>query len=481
MPLPACKLFAVSILLSIGGAFQFGYQLLITNPAQPAFEHFTNTSKDAGPLDKNTVKDYWGIVVALFFLGTAIGSLLIHFLSHKLGRHRAIQFSLILQAIGCILSIASYYISSLYVYAFGRTLLGFALSVTLGISSIPSHCRGIVSLSSGLLLQVGILFGSIVAMPQLLGTTTSWPHLYSIELVMCLFTMIALCFFADSPITLVSRGHRDKAIEAIQGYHGISKTEAEQVVGQLIRQHEASFSVQKVQPMKDPYNKKGAFLGIFVMFVMIMSGIAIINAYAFEIFIQTGMSPLTASYANMAVCAMSVIGILVSSLFIDRFGRRSLLLITFTLLAVINIAIYFTMYFFDKDRLLWVGICLIVSICAFNLVFAVGPGPISLFLTAELVGDNARGTASSYAYFVMGLVRTILLAAYPKWSSLVGSAAAYISLFLIPLVLGVIVLFFNLPETKGCSFEEVKKAYGKLPGKKSKAAEEELAELSAER
>ena len=62
------------------------------------------------------------------------------------------------------------------------------------------------------------------------------------------------------------------------------------------------------------------------------------------------MSPLTASYANMAVCAMSVIGILVSGLFIDRFGRRSLLLITFTLLAVINIAIYFTMYFFDKDR-----------------------------------------------------------------------------------------------------------------------------------
>lgn len=56
MPLPACKLFTVSILLSIGGAFQFGYQLLITNPAQPAFEHFTNTSKDAGPLDKNTVK-----------------------------------------------------------------------------------------------------------------------------------------------------------------------------------------------------------------------------------------------------------------------------------------------------------------------------------------------------------------------------------------------------------------------------------------
>lgn len=53
-----------------------------------------------------------------------------------------------------------------------------------------------------------------------------------------------------------------------------------------------------------------------------------------------------------------------------------------------------------------------MSICAFNLVFAIGPGPISLFLTAELVGDNARGTASSYAYFVMGLALVFHLLFY---------------------------------------------------------------------
>ena len=42
--LPPLKLFAIAVLISFGGTFHFGYQLLITNPAQHALIAFLNAS-----------------------------------------------------------------------------------------------------------------------------------------------------------------------------------------------------------------------------------------------------------------------------------------------------------------------------------------------------------------------------------------------------------------------------------------------------
>jgi hypothetical protein len=42
--LPCFRLFLVAVLVSFGGSFHFGYQLAITNPSQPAFFEFVNSS-----------------------------------------------------------------------------------------------------------------------------------------------------------------------------------------------------------------------------------------------------------------------------------------------------------------------------------------------------------------------------------------------------------------------------------------------------
>lgn len=44
MTTPSIRLFLIAIVTCIGTSFQFGYQIIITNPAQDAFVQFLNAS-----------------------------------------------------------------------------------------------------------------------------------------------------------------------------------------------------------------------------------------------------------------------------------------------------------------------------------------------------------------------------------------------------------------------------------------------------
>ncbi|VDM68140.1 unnamed protein product [Strongylus vulgaris] len=140
------------------------------------------------------------------------------------------------------------------------------------------------------------------------------------------------------------------------------------------------------------------------MLSMAMSGIAAINAFAFEILLSTGLNVLQASIGNIVICIMSVLGILTSSFFIDKIGRRILLLSTCGLLAIVNILIAALMFGFEYAKIVFFGYPLLATICIFNFVFAAGPGPVSLFITGELVGQNARSAASTWVNVFMFLL-----------------------------------------------------------------------------
>ncbi|ETN77490.1 hypothetical protein NECAME_03154 [Necator americanus] len=196
------------------------------------------------------------------------------------------------------------------------------------------------------------------------------------------------------------------------------------------------------------------------MMSMAMSGIAAINAFAFEILLSTGLDVLQASIGNIIICIMSLLGILTSSFIIDRFGRRILLLSTYTLLAVINIAIAALMFGFEYAK---VGYPLLIAICVFNFVFAAGPGPVSLFITAELVGQSARSAACTWVNVLMCLLRSLLTASYLPLKNLIGQPLSYFLLFFPPMVLTVFLLYFFLPETKGKTPTEVEDEWENLP------------------
>ncbi|CAD6191316.1 unnamed protein product [Caenorhabditis auriculariae] len=461
---PSVSLSLCSLIVAVGGAFNFGFQLLITNPAQEAFIQFLNASRslrDDGTDNLKDLENEWSSIVATFFLGSFCGAFLIRLVSERLGRKKGLILSHAIQAFGCLLTILSYFTVNHYVFVVSRIIIGIGITISMGISAMfitecsPCECRGVTSLANGTMLQCGLVVGAVAAMPQLLGTTERWFWLFVIELFGLVGVLSAMPFVKESPGHLLAHNRNSEAISSVQFYYNVTQSRARKIVDDMSSlksgQKESLVSV-----WKDPWTRRGTLIGCFVMWSMAMSGITVINAFAFEILVNTGLNPFEASLANVFVCLFSVLGILMSTTIIESHGRRPLLLSTFACLAVINVAVFGLMFAFGRTKVPSVGLALVAAICVFNFVFAMGPGPLSLFISGELVGQNARSASATWANATMAATRSVLLAVYIPFKNATSESTAYIAFFLFPMVFAVFVLYFTLPETKGKTVEELR-------------------------
>ncbi|CAD6196248.1 unnamed protein product [Caenorhabditis auriculariae] len=205
---PSGHMLGVAAVTSLAGSFHFGYQLTMTNPAQDAFLNFLNQTLGArfkDGLSDTTIENIWSFVVAIMFLGALAGSFSIRFIAEKIGRKRGLYISIGAGVISCLMAIGSKYVSLFELFIVSRILMGWSVSVNLGLSAIflseasPKECRGAIGMVTGTSVQFGTVCGSIVAMPQLLGTDTLWPFIYAVEIVIIVVFAVSLPFLPESP------------------------------------------------------------------------------------------------------------------------------------------------------------------------------------------------------------------------------------------------------------------------------------------
>nr|CDJ98159.1 General substrate transporter domain containing protein [Haemonchus contortus] len=469
--LPSGRLFIAAVLVALGGPFNFGYQLLITNPSQEAFIQFLNDSHHQNhneSLSREQLEGRWSFIISVFFWGCLAGAFLIRILAEKFGRKNALQISHFIQIVSCMLTIFSFYQVDAVVYSVARFLLGLGITISCGVAPMfitecsPKECRGVTSMLNGLLLQAALVVGATLAMPQLFGNGDDWWKLYATELAITTIVMILVIFIHDTPGYLHG-SNDDRSERAVRFYHNTSGEELQTTLKQLDQDNIDFQRVGLFSIWKNPMARLGTLVGGVVAVSMVMSGIAAINAFSFEILLSTGLTVEQASFGNIAVCLTSVFGILFSALIVDRFGRRVLLLTTYGLLAVNNLVIAGLMYGFQRAQSNAFGYPLLAAICLFNLLFAAGPGPVALFITAELVDQNSRGAACTWVNVFMCAVRSVLVACYLPLKNFIGQPLAYFSLFFWPMVCTVILLYFFLPETKGKTAAEVQETWKSMP------------------
>ncbi|KAK6022548.1 hypothetical protein OSTOST_11752 [Ostertagia ostertagi] len=150
---------------------------------------------------------------------------------------------------------------------------------------------------------------------------------------------------------LHSRAEDDRSKRALRFYHNIDGEALRATLKQLDQSTSEIQRVGLISVWKDRAARRGNTCRCSCGNLDGDDVIAAINAFSFEILLSTGLSVEQASIGNIAICMMSVTGILFSSLIIDRFGRRTLLLSTYSLLAVINLVIAGLMFGFQRGQL----------------------------------------------------------------------------------------------------------------------------------
>ena len=168
--------------------------------------------------------------------------------------------------------------------------------------------------------------------------------------------------------------------------------------------------------------------------------------------LQAAGSDLEPSTATIIVGAMQVV--------VDRLGRRLLLLISDSVMAIC--ALLFGVYFYlksegeDTSSLGWLPL---TSVCLFIIVFSLGYGPIPWMMVGELFAPQIKGFASSLSC-VLNWILAFIVTKFYSDLVLAFSIQATFWIFAVLSAIGTVFVFFIVPETKGKTLDEIQRELG---------------------
>ncbi|XP_044250682.1 facilitated trehalose transporter Tret1 isoform X2 [Drosophila takahashii] len=262
------------------------------------------------------------------------------------------------------------------------------ISISFANSPIAeTSIRGSLGTLFQLLLTIGILFIYVV------GNWVTWQTLSMLCLVIPIVLLIGLFFLPETPVYLLKRGKRSEANSALKWLWGdyCNTTSAIQVIQNDLDQTGADASMMDL--FSNRASRKGLVISVLLMFFQQFSGINAVIFFMNQIFEES--KSLDAGVCTMIVGVVQVIMTLVSSLLIEKAGRKILLVFSSSVMTVClaMLGAFNTMKNHgDVSSLDWLPLLCIVL---FIVSFSVGYGPIPWMMMGELFMPDVKGTAVS--------------------------------------------------------------------------------------
>lgn len=171
---------------------------------------------------------------------------------------------------------------------------------------------------------------------------------------------------------------------------------------------------------------------------------------------QDAGSTLASNVQTIIVGIVAVVFTYISTLIIDRMGRKPLLFFSDIVMAICTFLIGFYFFLqqdptFDTTKISWLPIA---SVCIFIVAFSLGFGPIPWMFMSEVFPRQISGYACSIACLVNWLCVFLVTRFFGDINNWVGKFGSF-WLFSIISVFGTFFVFFVVPETKGRTLEEV--------------------------
>ncbi|KXH42165.1 hypothetical protein CSIM01_12397 [Colletotrichum simmondsii] len=370
--------------------------------------------------------------------------------------------------ISCFMSVVTGFwmaaADSWYNLLIARFFLGFAVGAkssttpVYSAESTPKTIRGALTMMWQMWTAFGIALGFIVSVAfantDFLGPNTQWRWMLASTSVPPLIVMVQVYFCPESPRWYMEKGKYQQAFRSTLRlrHHPVQAARDMYYAHKLL---EIETKARSGRNWKDFFtvrrNRRAALSSYFVMFMQQFCGINAMMYYSTNIFETSGFDRSTALLTSMGMGLINWLFALPAFYTIDTFGRRNLLLVTFPLM---SLCLFFTGFSFFIPEGTGRLACVATGIYLFAAVYSPGAGPVPFTYSAEAFPLHIRDIGMSSATAVTWGFNFIISFTWPQMISSFGVTGAFVWYACWNLV-GFVVAYFFLPETKGLTLEEL--------------------------
>ena len=433
-------LLTISFVTALGGLL-FGFDISVISGTIPFIQEFFELNESMK-----------GFVVSSALIGCIIGASYSGKLGDKFGRKKVLLAVSILFGISAI---GSGLANSIPVFIAYRILGGLAVGgasvlAPMYIAEVsPAHLRGRMVSLNQLTIVIGISMAYFSNYFLLAIGENAWRWMFAAEAVPSLLFFFALFIVPESPRWLVARKEDSKAHAVLRRIAGTDFADFE-----LSEIKTSLLGNEKRGTLKQLFKKKYSlvlFLGIFLAFFQQWSGINVIFFYAPDIFAKANLGVDAALFQTTLIGVMNIVFTILAMQVIDKIGRKRLMLIGAAGMAISYVVIGYL--FMTGKTEGWLLLSLILFAIAF---FAFGLGPTVWVVLSEIFPNKIRGVAMSVATFSLWVASYILTLTFPIFVEWFNTANTF-WIYAVICVIGFVVIYKTLPETKGISLEKLEK------------------------
>jgi sugar porter (SP) family MFS transporter len=351
-------------------------------------------------------------------------------------------------ALGCALA---WNLPSFVIFRFlvGLAIGGSSVLAPVYIAEIaPAQRRGaLVGLFQfNIVLGILLAYCSNFAVGSLVPGPAAWRIKLAVAAIPAAVFFILLFTIPDSPRWLVLKGRIDAAVASLKRL-GIADSQA---VAAEMQQSQPQQPV--AQTLSWARHRRPILLAVMLAVFNQLSGINAILYYLGDIFTAAGFNALSSDLQSVAIGATNLAATVVGMSFIDRLGRKALLLIgaVGTAAALAGVAAIMAM---GAHREL-----LLPLLIGFIASFALSQGAVIWVYLSEVFPTAIRARGQSLGSATHWIMNALVSAVFPAVAAY--STSLPFAFFALMMALQFVVVWLVFPETKGIALEQMAERMG---------------------
>ncbi len=453
--LNARYIWLISVVAALGGLL-FGYDWVVIGGAKPFFERYFHLTDAA--------QSGWANSCAL--VGCLVGALVAGALSDKFGRKRLLIVSAFLFA---LTSIGNALAPNFTVFVGWRILGGVAIGLASNLSPMyiaevaPAAMRGKLVSINQLTIVIGVLLAQVVNwflvrnLPA--GATdayildswygqSGWRWMFALTAGPALVFFLGMFFVPESPRWLAKNGRAESAQAVLEKIGGRSYgREAMAEIQATLVNETARVDFRE---LFEPKLRRVLLLGVVLAVFQQWCGINVIFNYAEEIFRAAGYDISTVLKNIAWTGSVNLAFTFVALGVVDRGGRRPLMLLGASGLAVIYTILGFCYYGGVK------GLPMLLLVLAAIACYSMSLAPVTWVLISEIFPNRIRGAAMAVAVAALWIACFTLTYTFPRLNRKLGAGGTF-WLYAAVCLLGFVFIRWRLPETKNKTLEQIER------------------------